>query len=65
MEIIVVERGRFDDLFQQTLHKLELEQFVTPHVARSPEHVQLTTDMHRLFHYEVCQLKAALVKAGI
>ncbi len=56
MNAIVVEKSAFEDLFQQTLNKLELARFKN-------DKYDINT-MHRAFHYEVCQLKDRLERNG-
>ena len=55
METITISKKAFDNLFQQTLEKLEL-------INLREDTQRNSHDMHRKFHYEVCVLKNRIEK---
>ncbi len=61
MEAIVIEKEKFDEIFKELLNQLMLIKFVTPNVARNPEHVRIISDMHSSFHYYICEAKTKIM----
>ena len=58
-EVIMIEKKKFDELFEDTRKELELNRYKW--LDQMPQELrQRVVDMHRTFNYHVCVLKGKL-----
>jgi len=60
MEMIVVPKKQFNELFQTCLDRLRLDTFESEQYANL--HSQSFINLHRKFHYEISKLRDQLEK---